>query len=130
MPNLNRITIIGHLGQDPELKQVNDTSLTKLSIATSVNRKKKDGTWETIRTDWHHVSVWGSLAEVVVDKLKKGSAIEVEGRIKYDTYEKDGETKYFTEIKADRISIPLFRKSEQRQNDDMPQPEDDGDLPF
>ncbi len=84
---VNKVTLIGYLGQDPELKQVASTDLCKFSMATSESYKDKAGAKQT-KTQWHNITVWGKLAEVCSKWLKKGSKIYLEGKIEYNEYEK------------------------------------------
>ncbi len=98
--NLNKIMIAGRLGKDPEFKQINDkTSVCKFTVAT--NHGKKDNE----RTEWHNVVTFNKTAEHASKYFTKGKLIFVEGRIQTDSYEKDGQKKYFTEVIADRIEF-------------------------
>jgi len=98
MPNYNKVILIGHLGSDPESKQVGDKTVVNFSLAT--NRKVKG---EKI-TDWHKVDVWGQPAEFAKTYFKKGDAVLVEGQVIYRSWEQDGQKKYMTEIQADRVA--------------------------
>ena len=88
--SINKITLIGNVGQEPEMKTTSkDTKLAKLSLAT--NHRWKDSSGEAQeRTDWHRLTCWGKLAEIVEEFVSKGDRIYVEGRVEYDTYERDG----------------------------------------
>jgi single-strand DNA-binding protein len=99
MPNFNQATIIGHLGRDPEVKQVGGGKVAKFSVATSEKWTDKNGERRE-RTDWHNVEVWGRTAEVAEKFLAKGSAVLVQGPIRYDKYEdRDGIKR--TSVKVD-----------------------------
>jgi len=100
---LNKVMLIGHLGGDPELKDVNGTQLAKFSVATT--KKWKDGNETKEKTEWHNISAWGKLAELCSKYLKKGSKVFIEGELNYSKSEKDGETKYFTTIKMDSVQF-------------------------
>jgi single-strand DNA-binding protein len=98
--SVNKVILIGNLGGDPEFKDVG-TGLAKFTMATSETYKTKDGEKKT-ETQWHNVSAWGKLAEIVSKYLKKGSKVYVEGKLTYHMVEDaDGNKKYFTEIKID-----------------------------
>lgn len=98
--SLNRVTLIGNLGADPELKSTpQGTQLCTVSIATTERYKDKSGEFKD-STEWHRVVFWERLAENASKFLKKGSKIYVEGKLKTRQYEKDGVTKYMTEIQA------------------------------
>jgi single-strand DNA-binding protein len=97
MPALNRVQLIGRLGKDPESRfTTTGKQVTTFSIAVSNRWKSKGETKEY--TEWINVEAWGRLGEVCQEYLKKGSLIYLEGRLKTDRYEVDGETKYFTKV--------------------------------
>jgi single-strand DNA-binding protein len=95
----NRVQLIGNLGMEPEVKQMeNGSTLTKFSLATTQSYQNAKG--EKVKdTQWHNLVLWGKLAETAAKYLKKGSEIAAEGKIVYHSYEtKEGQTKYITEI--------------------------------
>lgn len=100
MNNLrNRVQLIGNLGNDPEVKQLESgKTLVKFSLATSEVFKNKDG--EQIKnTQWHNLIAWGKTAEIAEKYLKKGNEVAIEGKLVSRSYEnKDGEKKYITEV--------------------------------
>jgi len=104
MKGLNKVTLIGNLGKDPETQVLEGgVYLAKFTLATSESYKDDKGNLHT-DTEWHNVVVWRSLAEVVGKYLKKGSAIYLEGKIKTRNYEdKEGTKKYVTEIIAENL---------------------------
>jgi single-strand DNA-binding protein len=106
MKGLNRVSLIGHLGKDPEVVQVSaDTRVAKVSIATSESYRDKAGQLKT-QTDWHALVMWGKLAEVAGAHLRKGTKLFVEGKLKSRKYtDKQGLTKYVTEVIVDSIII-------------------------
>ncbi len=98
---LNKVTLIGNLGQDPELRYTGSgTAVCNLRIAT--NESYKDASGQLVdKTEWHSVVAWARLAEICGEYLKKGSQVYIEGSLQTRSYEdKDGVTKYTTEIKA------------------------------
>ncbi|MBE0680940.1 MAG: single-stranded DNA-binding protein, partial [Anaerolineales bacterium] len=96
MPTLNRVQLIGRLGKDPESKFTpTGKKVTHFSLAVSNRWKDKNGETKEA-TEWVNIEAWGRLGEVCQEYLKKGSLIFVEGRLKTDKYEANGETKYFT----------------------------------
>lgn len=107
--SLNRVMIIGNLGGDPEVRTTGSgTKVAEFSIATSKQWKGRDGQ-DQEKTEWHRIIAWGfssekhGLAGVAERFLKKGDRVYVEGSIEYRTYEKDGETRYVTEIRANEL---------------------------
>lgn len=98
MPTLNRIQLIGRLGKDPEGRFTpTGKKVTQFSLAVS-NRWKNAGGEVNESTEWVNIEAWGRLAEVCDEYLHKGSLIYVEGRLKTDRYEDNGQTKYFTKV--------------------------------
>lgn len=99
--SINRATLVGNLGADPELRSTpSGASVCTLNIATTERYKdRQTGEWKEL-TDWHRVVLWERLAEVAGQYLKKGNKVFIEGKIKTRSYEKDGVTRYITEIRA------------------------------
>lgn len=108
---LNKVEIIGNLGKDPEVKTFEGgNQVATFSVATSEKWKNKDGELEQ-ETTWHNVVFWGKLAGVIEKYVHKGDRLYISGKIKTRSWEKDGETKYITEI-IGREMIMLSTKSE------------------
>ena len=99
--SLNKATIIGNLGADPEVRSTpSGTRVATLSVATSRSWTDREGSAQE-RTEWHRVVAWDRLAEICERYLKKGDRVYVEGRIEYRQWEgQDGQTRYTTEIRA------------------------------
>ena len=129
MPNLNQVTLIGHAGKDIEVRSTSAGEVASFSLATSYSYKDKSGGWQT-STDWHNIELWKPTDHLKAS-VKKGTLVIVEGRISYDTYEKDGQKKYMTRIKADRVQVGKTSATA-----DVSEPEPDAadaqenDLPF
>lgn len=115
MKSLNRINLIGHVGQEPEIKKINETSkVAKFSLATSEKYKDKEGN-KVEHVDWHNIVLWNGLADIVEKYLKKGNLAYIEGKVNYRSYEDtDGNKKYITEIIAN--SIILLEKNSHTQD--------------
>ena len=96
----NRVQLIGHLGQDPEIKQTNGGTLARFSLATTERYKNKQG--ERVEdTQWHNIVIWGNLAEIAEKYLQKGKEVALEGKLNHRSYEdKDGNKRYISEIVA------------------------------
>ena len=103
---LNRATLLGNLGQDPELKYTQGgQAVLKLSLATTEFVPSKDGEGKE-RVEWHRITVWGKRAEGLNKILSKGSRIYVEGSIQTRSWEdKDGSKRYATEINASKVLL-------------------------
>lgn len=100
----NRVQLIGNLGMDPEVKNLEGgKTVARLSIATNEIYKNKKGE-KTTDTQWHNLVAWGKTAEIAEKYLKKGSEVAVEGKLTSRSYEdKKGEKKYITEIVISEI---------------------------
>lgn len=109
---LNRVTLIGNLGKDPEVRHLESGSAVgKFSIATNENYRDKAGEWQTI-TEWHNIVCWRNLAERAERTLKKGSLIYLEGKITTRKWQdQEGNDRYTTEIVAN-----MFRLLEKRES--------------
>jgi single-strand DNA-binding protein len=100
----NSVQLIGHLGQDPEIVNLESgNKLAKFSVATSDSYKNAKG--EKVEdTQWHNVVAWGKTAEIVENYLTKGKQVAVEGKLIHRSYEtKEGEKRYITEIKCNEL---------------------------
>ena len=104
--SINKAILIGHLGQNPELRYTSDgTPVCNISLATSENWKDHDGNTQS-RTEWHRIVVWGRLAELCKDYLKKGRQVYIEGRLQTRSWDdKEGKKRYTTEIVANTIQF-------------------------
>ena len=111
MTNLrNSVKLIGHLGKDPEVRTFESgKKMATFSIATSDSYQNQKG--EKVQdTQWHNVVIWGKLADVAGQYLKKGSEIAVEGKLVHRAYETNaGEKRYITEINVNEM-LMLGRK--------------------
>lgn len=105
MGSVNKVLLVGHLGRDTELKYTPaGAAVASLSLATSEVWTDKAGQRQE-RTEWHRISLWGKQAESLNEYLVKGKQIYVEGRLQTREYEKDGQKRFSTEIRADRIVL-------------------------
>ncbi len=104
--SVNRMTVIGNLGQDPELRYTADgTAVCNLSVATSEHWKDASGKPQE-RTEWHRVNVWGQLAEQCVKYLAKGRKVYVEGPLHTREWEdRDGNKRESREIRAFQVQF-------------------------
>lgn len=99
----NNVQLIGNLGNDVEFSTTKtNTSLAKFSLATNDTYKDKDGNKQT-KTEWHSVIAWGKTAELANNFLSKGDEIALNGKLVYNTYEKDGVTFKNAQIEVDEL---------------------------
>ena len=105
MAGVNKVILVGNLGADPEIKVIpNGVKVARLRLATSESYTNKEGERIT-NTEWHSVNVWRGLADVAEKYLKKGDKVYVEGKLRTRSYEKDGDTRYVTEIEGDNMTM-------------------------
>jgi single-strand DNA-binding protein len=110
---VNKFIGIGNLGKDPDMRFMPDgKAVCNISIAISEKYRDKDGNQKEV-TEWVSVAFFGKLAEIVGEYCAKGSQIYVEGKLKTDKYEKNGETRYATKVVAEKMQL-LGGKSESR----------------
>jgi single-strand DNA-binding protein len=126
--SINKVILIGRLGMDPEIKFLdNGRCKVTFNLATNESFRNKKGEIETV-SDWHHILAWGKIAENM-QKLKKGYQVYIEGKIKYNAYEKDGSKHYKTTIQVD-IFRTLSKPIKREEDDKNETPFKDDDLPF
>lgn len=105
MSGVNKVIIIGNLGKDPEVRNLEGgAKVATFSVATSESWKDNEGNKKEA-TEWHNVVVWNKLAEVAEKYLQKGAKIYVEGKLKTRNWEKDGVTRYTTEIICQNMTM-------------------------
>ncbi|MEM8909081.1 MAG: single-stranded DNA-binding protein [Bacteroidota bacterium] len=109
---INRVTLIGNLGRDPEVRRLeNGIAVAKFSVATNENYKDKSGEWQT-QTEWHEVVCWRMLAERAERDLKKGKLVYVDGKLTHRKYQdKEGNDRRITEIVANTYRLLEKRES-------------------
>ena len=102
----NKVQLIGHLGQDPEIIALeNGNKLAKFSLATSDSYKNAQGQ-KVEATQWHTVVAWGKIADIVENYVNKGKQVAVEGKLTHRSYEtKEGEKRYVTEIRCNELLL-------------------------
>lgn len=112
--SVNRVILLGRLGKDPEVRFTpGGQAVCNFSLATDDEWKGKDGEKQK-RTEWSHIVVWGKLAELCGEYLKKGRQAYVEGKLQTREWEKDGQKRYSTEIVASTV---VFLSGGERDGD-------------
>jgi single-strand DNA-binding protein len=106
MRGLNKVTLIGNLGNEPAIQTLEgNIKVAKFSLATTENYKDSNGQNQST-TDWHNIVLWRGLAELAEKYLHKGSLVYMEGKIKTRSYDdKDGQRKYVTEIIGEQLIL-------------------------
>lgn len=123
---VNRVTLIGRLGKDPELRTLpSGASYVRFSLATNESFKDKDGEWQDA-TEWHNIIMWRQMAERAEKQLKKGGLVYIEGKLTHRSWQdQDGNTKNMTEVKA--MTYKSLERKEQQGGggyNSPPPPED------
>lgn len=136
---INKVILVGNVGKDPEIKHLeNGTAVANFPLATSESYKNKSGEKVT-NTEWHNITVWRGLAEVVEKYVKKGNQLYLEGKIKTRSWDdKDGNKRYTTDIIANNMEMLGAKSNSNTQNEAAPQQkqadepvnEETDDLPF
>lgn len=102
MRGVNKVILVGTCGQDPETRYLqNGNAVTNLSLATSESWNDKQSGQKVEKTEWHRVSLFGKVAEIAGEYLRKGSQVYIEGKLQTREWEKDGIKRYTTEIVVD-----------------------------
>lgn len=121
--SVNKVTILGNLGQDPQVKTLgNGAKLASFTVATTESYKDKEGNYKD-RTEWHRIVSWRWLADLVEKHLKKGSKVYIEGKLSTRSYEQEGVQKYTTEIVAREIITMSGDKTTHRNSPPVPNEE-------
>lgn len=135
MKSLNRCTVIGNIGKQPELRQVGGKDVLNLSVATNEEWVTKSGEKQE-HTEWHRGSVWGNRAVALSRILNRGDRIYVEGPVRTRSWDDNGEKKYSSEIKINEVVLLGGGKAGGEKQPpanaggyDAPTPNDD-DIPF
>jgi single-strand DNA-binding protein len=116
MSGVNKAIILGNVGTDPEIRSMpNGNKVASFSVATSEKWKDKNTGEQQEATEWHRITIFGRLAEIVEQYVKKGSKLYLEGKIKTDKYEKEGVTHYSTSVIANQMQMLDSAGSSQSQ---------------
>lgn len=120
---VNKVILVGTCGQDPEVRYLpNGNAVTNLSLATSEQWTDKQTGQKVERTEWHRVSMFGKIAEIAGEYLRKGSQVYIEGKLQTREWEKDGIKRYTTEIIVDaQGTMQLLGGRQQSQGSSQPQ---------
>jgi single-strand DNA-binding protein len=106
MSGVNKVILIGRLGKDPEVRNLeNGAVVANFSIATSESYKDRTTGEKKEITEWHNIVLWRGLAEIAQKYVRKGDMIYVEGKLRTRSWEKDGVTRYTTEIVGDNMTM-------------------------
>jgi len=116
--SVNRITLIGNVGRDPDIQVTKSgNKVAHFSIAT--NRRIPSGSDQEPRADWHRLTLWSRQAQFAEDFVRTGDRIYVEGRLEYDSYERDGVTIPTAEIIVSQVVMLGGRSGDQEGSDEV-----------
>jgi single-strand DNA-binding protein len=105
MASFNRVILVGNLTRDPELRYIpSGMAVTDIGLAVNDRRKTANGEWVE-ETTFVDVTLWARTAEVASEYLSKGSPVLIEGRLKLDTWEKDGKKNYKLRVVGERMQM-------------------------
>jgi single-strand DNA-binding protein len=106
MAGVNKVILIGRLGKDPEVRNFeNGNSVANFSLATTEVYRDKTTNEKKEITEWHNISLWGRLAEIAAKYLHKGEMVYIEGKLRTRSWEKDGVTRYTTEVIGESMNM-------------------------
>ncbi|HRI77977.1 MAG TPA: single-stranded DNA-binding protein [Cyclobacteriaceae bacterium] len=111
MSGVNKVILVGRLGKDPEVRNLeNGASVANFTMATSESYKDKTTGEKKESTEWHNIVLWRGLAEIAAKYLHKGDMIYIEGKLRTRSWEKEGVTRYTTEIVGDNMTMLSTRR--------------------
>jgi len=119
--SINKVILVGNVGRDPDIQTTsNGTKVAHMSLATS-RRVPRNGGFEE-RTEWHRLTLWEKLAQLAEDYVHKGDRVYIEGRIEYDSFEKNGVTVPTAEVIVRELVLlgaPNGRSSEVEEEEEV-----------
>ncbi|EHW1245936.1 single-stranded DNA-binding protein [Escherichia coli] len=123
---INKVIVVGRLGKDPEVRYIpNGGAVANLQVATSETWRDKQTGEMRVQTEWHRVVLFGKLAEVAGEYLRKGAQVYIEGQLRTRSWEDNGITRYVTEILVKTTGTMQMLGSAPQQNAQV-QPQQNG----
>ncbi|HEV8512575.1 MAG TPA: single-stranded DNA-binding protein [Cyclobacteriaceae bacterium] len=120
MASVNKVTLLGRVGKDVEVRQTDtSTSVANFNVCTSEFYKDKITGEKKEITDWHNIVAWRGLADVAGKYLKKGDQVYITGKMRTRKWDKDGITRFTTEVIADEIQLLGSKKNNQEVHDEQ-----------
>lgn len=114
MSGVNKVILIGNLGKDPEVRHLdNGATVANFSIATTESYKDRNTGQRVDQTEWHNIVLWRGLSDVAEKYLKKGDSVYIEGKLRTRSWEKDGVTRYTTEVVGDQMTMLGGKRNDQ-----------------
>ena len=110
--SVNKIILVGNVGRDPDIQQTkNGTKVAHFSMATNRRTSGGDSGEAGERTDWHRLTLWNRQAQFAEDYIRTGDRIYVEGRLEYDSYERDGVTIPTAEVMVNEVVLLVSKQA-------------------
>lgn len=136
--SVNKVILVGNVGRDPETKYTQSgTAITNFSVATSERWRDKNTNEQNEQTEWHNIVCFARTAEIAAEYLRKGSKVYIEGQLRTQSWEQDGQKRYRTEINARQLQMlspPRDQPPAPRSNSQQPSAPEldltDDDIPF
>ncbi len=123
MSGVNKVILIGNLGKDPEVRNLESgATVANFTMATTETYKDKTTGEKKEITEWHNIVLWSSLAEVAAKYLHKGDMIYIEGKLRTRSWEKEGVTRYITEVLGNTMNMLSTRRTSSDNADRAPSP--------
>ncbi|MFN3315855.1 MAG: single-stranded DNA-binding protein [Raineya sp.] len=104
MAGVNKVILVGNVGKDPDIISFDNSKKATFSLATSEKYKDREGK-PVEKTEWHNIVFWGPVVDVIEKYVKKGKQVYVEGKLASRSYEKDGQTRYITEVVGQNLTL-------------------------
>lgn len=119
--SVNKVFLLGNVGKDPEIRTAGQSKVASITVATSERWTDRNGE-KREKTEWHTVVSFSKGAEFVEKYIAKGTQVMVEGKLRYESYEKDGKTVYVTKVYADNIQTIGGQKKDSQPAQEKPAP--------
>jgi single-strand DNA-binding protein len=104
MAGVNKVILVGNVGKDPDIITFENGKKATFSLATSEKYKDREGK-SVEKTEWHNIVFWGPVVDVIEKYVKKGKQVYIEGKLSNRSYEKDGQTRYITEVVGQNLTL-------------------------
>ena len=104
MAGVNKVILVGNVGKDPDIISFENGKKATFSLATSEKYKDREGK-PVEKTEWHNIVFWGPVVDVIDKYVKKGKQVYIEGKLASRSYEKDGQTRYITEVIGQNLTL-------------------------
>ncbi|MCS6795790.1 MAG: single-stranded DNA-binding protein [Raineya sp.] len=104
MAGVNKVILIGNVGKDPDIISFENSRKATFPLATSEKYKDREGK-SVEKTEWHNIVFWGPVVDVIEKYVRKGKQVFIEGKLATRSYEKDGQTRYITEVIGQNLTL-------------------------